>query len=728
MDHKYDKIKKIGSEQKKLKYLIFPWGNSAKVFHDVLEKRPDQWEELNYEKVTANHPRTWEANFVWKVRSQGMSGYQHVEGPPPKGYGLEEGEQIQVLNFMPHFRKVMTKVGLADAAKRYMKATQTSWPSFLPISVVILPFWQNLGTDGNHPLKSSQFQQFLDIHRQCSKGEAQHMQHHCNKNMWLIKPAAANRGIGIEIFSKVSEVKQFLRDKERWKEHWIIQKYIERPLLIEKRKFDIRAWMLLTTSKDGSKAIEAYIYDEWYVRLSSENYQTESFDRYIHLTNWSVQKKHSNFGAHEDGNTWTMKQFQNYLSTIENVNFDDVKFKIEEIMKTMCDMVFTCKANERKHVGSSINDNRRDNFEILGFDFMVDEMGAVWMLEINGNPSLSYQNKDHENLVQTMIGDLINLTTSRAQNVNKKKNDRSDNRFKLIFNSKRDFDGFEEDEVKTSSGKKKALPALVPQHRFVEVPNAIPTRLASGNEAFKGRKQNSFCHTTNSSTGTYEKWNESNSKETNKTAAKKLSRSIGGDCLTSRGKKLNLKTGTKKRLYKMKKNHPSIIERSVREAKLRFVERQLLEAKMVDDPLSLNVERGHVIPYVCSPIFVPPSITEAKYKNGKFLRNGIGRRNGFVHTGSEKVHPVNYYQMQRKRRPFLQFFETAGIRKFLKTKQIPKPIVENKWFKTLKAKQTLSLPRPWSQHVIAASRVKIPYEKDLKLEPGHGVQYRVSLL
>ena len=461
MDNKYDESKKCGSEQKKkLKYLIFPWGNSAKVFHDVLEKRPDEWEELNYEKVTANHPRTWEANFVWKVRSQGMSGYQHVEGPPPKGYGLEEGEQIQVLNFMPHFRKVMTKVGLADAAKRYMKATQTSWPSFLPISVVILPFWQNLGTDGNHPLKSSQFQQFLDIHRQCSKGEAQHMKHHCNKNMWLIKPAAANRGIGIEIFSKVSEVKQFLRDKERWKEHWIIQKYIERPLLIEKRKFDIRAWMLLTTSKDGSKAIEAYIYDEWYVRLSSETYQTESFDRYIHLTNWSVQKKHSNFGAHEDGNTWTMKQFQNYLSTIENVNFDDVKFKIEEIMKTMCDMVFTCKANERKHKGSTINDNRRDNFEILGFDFMVDEMGAVWMLEINGNPSLSYQNKDHENLVQTMIGDLINLTTSRAQNVNEKKFIKRDNRFKLIFNSKRDFDGFEEDEIKTSSGKKKLFQLL----------------------------------------------------------------------------------------------------------------------------------------------------------------------------------------------------------------------------------------------------------------------------
>ena len=645
---------------------------------------------------------------MWKVRSQGMSGYQHIEGPPPKGYGLEEGEKVQVLNFMPHFRKVMTKVGLADAAKRYMRATDTEWPSFLPISLILSPFWSNLDENGNHPLKSSQFQDFLDIHRQCARGSSQHMKNHCDKNMWLIKPAAANRGIGIEIFSKISEVKQFLREKERWKEHWIIQKYIERPLLLEKRKFDIRAWMLLTTAKDGTKAVEAYIYDEWYVRLSSEEYQTDSFDRYIHLTNWSVQKKHSNFGKYEDGNTWTMKMFRKYLSNTD-IDFDTIKSKIEAIMRTMCDIVFTCEANDKKQIGSNPNDNRRDNFEILGFDFMVDDIGDVWMLEINGNPSLSYQNKSHETLVKSMIGNLIDLTMSRAL---VRKNQQ--NNFKLIFNSSRDFNRGDDNETKSSS-KRESLPSITPQHRFVvTAPKNFRAIVAENNKNSNSKNEK------NSST--YKKWVESDTKATNRHGKLGIA---GGTMSVSKAK---APAKRKKKAYKFQKKHPSIVERSVREAKLRFVERQLLESKVSGDDMNLNIEREHIIPYVCSPIFVPPCNNDVPRKRRKAFRNGIGRKNvQSTNTYTEKIYPLTQYQVQRRRRPYLQFFETAEIRAFLKSKQIPKPIKENKWFKTLKAKQTLSLPRPWSQNTVVPSRQKVSIENDLVLDPSHRVTFRVQM-
>ena len=47
---------------------------------------------------------------------------------------------------------------------------------------------------------------------------------------------------------------------------FIIQKYIERPLLIYKRKFDIRVWVLLDQDQN------LFFFKEGYLRTSSSEY------------------------------------------------------------------------------------------------------------------------------------------------------------------------------------------------------------------------------------------------------------------------------------------------------------------------------------------------------------------------------------------------------------------------------------------------------------------------
>ena len=44
---------------------------------------------------------------------------------------------------------------------------------------------------------------------------------------------------------------------------FLIQKYLERPLLIMNRKFDIRVWVLI------NHLMKVYVFPEGYVRLSS---------------------------------------------------------------------------------------------------------------------------------------------------------------------------------------------------------------------------------------------------------------------------------------------------------------------------------------------------------------------------------------------------------------------------------------------------------------------------
>ena len=58
---------------------------------------------------------------------------------------------------------------------------------------------------------------------------------------------------------------------------WVCQKYIERPLLIDGRKFDIRAFCLLVTDRKGR--IQAYAHRSCsYVRTSSTKYSLKPQD------------------------------------------------------------------------------------------------------------------------------------------------------------------------------------------------------------------------------------------------------------------------------------------------------------------------------------------------------------------------------------------------------------------------------------------------------------------
>ena len=92
---------------------------------------------------------------------------------------------------------------------------------------------------------------------------------------------------------------------------FVIQKYIESPLLINKRKFDIRVWVLAT--QEG----EAYFFREGYLRTSSQEYSTDKAalsNEYIHLTNNAVQKNAPDYGNFEDGNQLSFAYFRDYLS------------------------------------------------------------------------------------------------------------------------------------------------------------------------------------------------------------------------------------------------------------------------------------------------------------------------------------------------------------------------------------------------------------------------------
>lgn len=122
--------------------------------------------------------------------------------------------------------------------------------------------------------------------------------------------------------------------KEIKNSSFIVQKYIEAPLLFRKRKFDIRIWALI------SHDMKFYLFREAYVRTSSEEYDLsgDKLDQvYVHLTNNAVQKYSKNYGKFEEGNIVSVKALTKELATQDqyksNLTADEIEASLYKQMK-----------------------------------------------------------------------------------------------------------------------------------------------------------------------------------------------------------------------------------------------------------------------------------------------------------------------------------------------------------------------------------------------------------
>ena len=248
--------------------------------------------------------------------------------------------------------------------------------------------------------------------------------HFAGKNLWIVKAPNLNRGRCIKVFNDYNKIIKFINEITRGNAHEydnikdekekknnneningykyksnkiIIQKYIEKPFLYYGRKFDIRIWVLLTHK------MAVYIFKEGHLKASSNNYDLDSNNSFIHITNYSLQKYNKYFSKYERGNEVSFEIFQKYIENNlnKNINFKDIVFpQFKEIIKH----TIKCASN-------LINFNNRKNcFELMGYDFLLDEEFNVFLIEINSNPGLEISSEIIKILVPRMIDDALRLT------------------------------------------------------------------------------------------------------------------------------------------------------------------------------------------------------------------------------------------------------------------------------------------------------------------------------
>ena len=217
-------------------------------------------------------------------------------------------------------------------------------------------------------------------------------------NIWLLKPVASSRGRGIRILTNFNDIP----------EKTIITHYISNPHLINRKKYDLRLYVLIT----GYTPLKIYLFEDGLTRFCSEEYNLDESklnDKYIHLTNYSINKNNENFEKNDDtekeeGNKWSILAFKKYLKE-KKIDFNKLWKKIKDIIiKTILSIT-----DEGIPVIKLFNLSSVNLFEIYGFDILLDSFLNPWLMEVNLNPSLNCDSELDLKIKSKVLTDIFNI-------------------------------------------------------------------------------------------------------------------------------------------------------------------------------------------------------------------------------------------------------------------------------------------------------------------------------
>ncbi|GMH86903.1 hypothetical protein TrVE_jg2056 [Triparma verrucosa] len=277
----------------------------------------------------------------------------------------------QVINHFPNHYELTRKDNLVKNIKRYIKEQQKEGKQvddFLPVTY-LLP---------------SDYSLFVEEFRRYPNA------------MWIMKPSNAAQGKGIFIINKLQQIKKwstgrFARDQQTY----VVSRYIENPLLIGGKKFDLRIYVLITSFRP----LRMYLGDG-FARFCNVKYSSdvgEIDNPFMHLTNVSIQKHNEDYN-YNHGGKWNVQNLRLYLESTRGLAATQKLFSdIDDLL------VHSAKAVQNVMI------NDRHCFECYGYDLLLDDNLKPWLVEVNASPSLNATTQMDKEMKTTLIRDVLDI-------------------------------------------------------------------------------------------------------------------------------------------------------------------------------------------------------------------------------------------------------------------------------------------------------------------------------
>lgn len=193
--------------------------------------------------------------------------------------------------------------------------------------------------------------------------------------------------------------------------NYLVSKYVSKPHLIKGYKYDMRIYVLVTSYDP----LIIYMFKDGLVRFSTEKYSLKTKNlkkRYIHLTNYSVNKKAETYNKNKNTepgkvdpcnddevlSKWSYKQLQNKIKELGH-DWQQVEAEIKDVI------IKTIISAEPQIVHQTNMYTKRNNccFEIYGFDVLLDHKLKPWLLEVNTSPSFSSSSPFDKNIKTRVV-------------------------------------------------------------------------------------------------------------------------------------------------------------------------------------------------------------------------------------------------------------------------------------------------------------------------------------
>ena len=254
------------------------------------------------------------------------------------------------------------------------------------------------------------------------------------REWWVLKPGMSDQGQGVRLFSTEKELRSIF---EEWDEpdgddnedvetppaingqdmigagtmtsqlrHFIAQRYIHPPLLLSshgKRKFHIRSYVLAVG------ALSTYVYEDMLALFAPLPYTApgasssdtcsaaldNDIDPRVHLTNTCLQN-----GSREG----SVVRFWDLTENPVNLPHYWKNDVFEHICRATGTLFEAAAREQMIHFQTLGN-----AFEVFGIDWMVDEKGVPWLLEVNAFPDFKQSGEALKAVVQNLWNGIIGI-------------------------------------------------------------------------------------------------------------------------------------------------------------------------------------------------------------------------------------------------------------------------------------------------------------------------------